>query len=260
MFIICCGMYRSGSTWQYNVAAELYESQGRGERLGFLTAAGFAPRLDETIKPSEARLFKTHDTDPLFAAALASGKACGLYAYRDLRDVVFSMAHKLQRSVEHVMNDLKFVERCLENDRFWRQQPHVLVQRYQAITQAPALTVMEIASHLGVAVTLSQADDIATHNSHSANAARAETLTRQLRSTGVDLSSPTNALLYDPRTLLHWNHLREGATGLWRDLSTVEQRKALAALCGEWLIANGFEKDNFWIEHPAPPLQRTPTR
>ena len=42
MYVICAGMYRACSTWQYEVIAHLIESHWNGIRLGYLTGRRFA--------------------------------------------------------------------------------------------------------------------------------------------------------------------------------------------------------------------------
>ena len=42
MDVLCVGMYRSGSTWQYDVVSRLLERHRGGRRLGFVTGAEYA--------------------------------------------------------------------------------------------------------------------------------------------------------------------------------------------------------------------------
>ena len=42
--VICGGMYRACSTWQYEVVGHLVERHLRGQRLGYLTGAGVCRR------------------------------------------------------------------------------------------------------------------------------------------------------------------------------------------------------------------------
>ena len=43
--VICGGMYRACSTWQYEVVGHLIERHLRGERLGYLTGEAYAARF-----------------------------------------------------------------------------------------------------------------------------------------------------------------------------------------------------------------------
>ncbi len=87
-------------------------------------------------------------------------------------------------------------------------QPGVLIQRYDDLIAAPATRVSELARHLGLAIDDSQALSIVELYSAESNRARAEALRRRLTDAGVDLGSAANAQICDPKTLLHWNHMR----------------------------------------------------
>src|SRR5690348_3683124 len=93
MDVLCCGMYRSCSTWQYDVVAHLLERHRGGRRLGYLTGDHYAA-LAAREPGGGWRVLKSHEEHPAFARALAEGRALAVYAFRDVRDVVFSMLHK----------------------------------------------------------------------------------------------------------------------------------------------------------------------
>src|SRR5262249_18332697 len=60
---------------------------------------------------------------------------------------------------------------------------------------------------------------------------------------------PGNACLFDRQTLLHWNHIRDGRDGAWRDTATPRQLMYLAAECTPWLIERGYEeRADWWLD------------
>jgi hypothetical protein len=237
-------MCRSGSTWQYQVACDLLERTGPGERLGFLTSSEFARKL---VEPPVGgwRVLKTHDGHPVFSPVLENGQARCLYAYRDLRDVAFSLAHKWSVSLRTAVIDRVGVRNCIANHAFWTAQTNVFVQRYEDWVRNPAVDVARIARHLNIDLEPGEAEVIAQRYGFEANRHRAEVVADRLRSEGVDLTDPRNTLLSDPNTLLHWNHLRSGEVGGWRAQATMEDISLLVRECGAWLAENGYE------EHPA---------
>jgi len=113
--VICGGMYRACSTWQYEVVAHLIERHLRGERLGYLTgeayAARFAPFSRRAIHAGVGRrswrVLKSHEGHRCFARALSSGQALAVYTYRDIRDVVFSLMHKRSLAFEDLLNSVR---------------------------------------------------------------------------------------------------------------------------------------------------------
>src|SRR5262245_31853587 len=159
MDVLCVGMYRAGSTWQYDVAARLVERRG-GRRLGFVVGEVYTPPA-----AGPWRVLKSHDAHPAFAAALRAGRAAALYCYRDLRDVAFSLVHKLGGTFEDVIGRQKWLERCLVNDAFWRRQPGTLCQQYEKLVSEPAAAVAALAGHLDIILDEGEAEGLAAEYS-----------------------------------------------------------------------------------------------
>src|SRR5437763_10409625 len=122
MYVICAGMYRACSTWQYEVIAHLIEKYWSGIRLGYLTGETFAGLDDVWADKPCWSVFKSHEGAPRFVAALAAGRAVAVYAYRDIRDVVFSLMHKRRGTFETLFHQ-GMIHQILVNDRFWPPRP-----------------------------------------------------------------------------------------------------------------------------------------
>jgi hypothetical protein len=242
-------MYRSGSTWQYNIASHLVEQHQRGRRLGFFSPAEFIAKClgQEPVPPdSTPQVLKAHERDECFAGLLADGRALAVYSYRDLRDVAYSLMHKLRTSFEDAILRQRILHAAILNDEFWAKQPRTLCQEYGHIAADPATCIQEIADHLSIKIDRAASEALAAEYSLEANRQRTEALRTALVEQGMDLSDSRNALLNDDDTLLHWNHLRTGESGSWRELATPVQKTQLARICGRWLIARGYETDESW--------------
>jgi hypothetical protein len=239
-------MYRACSTWQYEVVAELIERHKGGRRLGYLTADHYRDlnRSDAAGRGSpsatEWRVFKSHEGDRRFAAALARGQARAVYAYRDVRDVVFSLMHKRGLSFEQLLRQ-GMIHQILANDRFWTRQPNVVIQRYDDLLADPARGVVELACHLGIALEDGEAARVARAYSLESNKARTAALRQRLEQGGVDLTDAANSQICDSTTLLHWNHVRDGSSGSWLAQATPGQRGVLDWLCRRWLEERKYD-------------------
>ena len=185
-------------------------------------------------------MFKSHDGDRVFANAVRQGQARVVYAYRDVRDVVFSLMHKRGLRFEQLTRQ-GMIHQVLANDRFWMAQPDVVVQRYEELLADPAGGVLTLARFLGIALEQGEAVRIAESYSQEANRARAEALRDRLRQSGVNLESAANYQICDPTTLLHWNHLRPGGGGSWITKAEPRHRVVLKRLCRRWLAARGYD-------------------
>ena len=247
MYVFCAGMYRSGSTWQYNVVSHLVEMFGVGRRIGFYNdAKTFFEYADRNAARDELLVLKSHDQHPEFGKALTEGRALGVYIYRDLRDVAFSLAHKCRISFEQVIEESRFLDHAIQSDEFWTSQPHVICQKYEEVFDNPIPAILELAKHLGLSLTTERAESLACEYSFEANFARTRAIAERCEAQGIDLRSPLDVFQHDQHSLLNWNHMRQGRRGGWRDETTPEQTEALLAACGDWLIRRGYEPDCTW--------------
>ena len=243
--VLCAGMYRACSTWQYEVIAHLVEHHGGGQRLGYLTSEHYAalirsdPGKGSTAPGTGWRVLKSHEGARCFARALVEGRAVAVYAYRDVRDVVFSLMHKRGLTFEQLLRQ-GMIHQVLANDRFWTRQPRTLIQRYDDLLADPIGGVLGLARHLGIALTVGEAAEIAAAYSLESNKARTEALRRRLEQAGLDLNEAANSQICDWTTLLHWNHLRSGGSGSWVTQATPAQRAVLDRLCARWLRARDY--------------------
>ena len=219
--VICAGMYRACSTWQYEVAGHLIEHHRQGRRMGYVTGDDYRltgthnPNRGRSGQPEAWRVLKSHEGHRSFSRALGSGSAVAVYAFRDIRDVVYSLMHKRGAAFRQLLRQ-GMIHQILANDRFWRAQPRVLVQRYEEMVADPVTAVVQLARHLGLGVTRRQAIEIAEEYSLESNLTRIEALRQQLVEAGIDLTASGNFQIYDSVTLLHWNHVRPGGGGSWR--------------------------------------------
>jgi Sulfotransferase domain len=238
-------MYRACSTWQYEVVGHLVEQRLNGQRLGYMTGDAYealALGAGERAGGDEGRcwrVLKSHEGHSSFARGLRSGRALAVYVYRDLRDVIDSLMYKRNATFDELLRQ-GMIHQIMANDRFWRAQPRVLVQRYEVLIDDPVTAVVQLARHLGLGVTRREAMQIADEFSLESNQTRIEALRRRLEEAGIDLDRSAGLQVCDPVTLLHWNHLRPAGSACWDARATPRERAILERVCGTWLRAHGY--------------------
>lgn len=248
MDLFCCGMYRSCSTWQYEIGTEVFKylclTNGPAEvqAFGYMTGPEYDLIRRAQRDRSVVRILKGHEGHHSYTNAMYRGRAMGLYAHRDIRDVIFSLMHKRRQSFQEIVSK-GMIHQILVNDRFWRCHPQVLVQRYDDILDDPERAVNEIAEFLHIEMPAGTSAQLAQAYSKDANLKRTERLQTKLAEHGLDLTNTTNAEVYDQQTLLHWNHIRSGPTS-WRSLASAQERMVMQRLLGPWLALNGYEADD----------------
>src|SRR5437763_1046908 len=103
MYVICAGMYRTCSAWQYEVVAHLIESHWHGIRLGSMSGATFAS-FDELWADKLCwSVLRPHKADQRFSATINEGRAVAVYSYRDIRDVIYALMHERRVTFDRLL-------------------------------------------------------------------------------------------------------------------------------------------------------------
>lgn len=246
-YIICCGMYRSASTWQYLVASELIESTEIGHRIGYVTGANLPHIQNNTSDDDRILVLKCHDFHPIFGELIETGQAKAIYSYRDVRDVAYSLMQKLMIPFEQIIAPDSLFRQAVDSFYQWTNLPGILIQPYDDIENKSSFAVSRIAEYLGIQIDEQKALEIAKKFNLDANQARSQELAKDFARQGKNLALPENALLFDPQSLPHWNHISQRHSTGWRYAFDPIKLSRLEPIVGQWLIDVGLEKDTSWV-------------
>lgn len=228
MLIVCCGMPRSGSTLQYQIACELVERAALGTR-----PAAWPSPIDPSMwaGPRPIHIAKTHDPDPRLAG-FDPRHTRFVYAYRDVRDAIASHLQKIADDAHPGIDDADIArvvrERMLDPFAHFTTMPGVLVSRYERMIDDLPEEIRRIARHIGI-----EPDAETTH-------AIAEALALDTQRRFLSARPWHTGEAWDDRTLLHRHHIRDGRVGKFRDVLTPAQLDAVEAIARQWLLAQGY--------------------
>jgi hypothetical protein len=233
MWIICAGMNRSGSTLQYQIAAEIAETYLGGKRVGYVNV------VDQlwTGSPSErnattAVVVKTHRylTHP---HGEIPDKTVVLLTYRDPRDMVFSqMKIDERRSARGALAVTKF---AVMTTKKWRNYPACFCYQYENFFDSLENFVSSIASNLGLSLTLEEARTIAKKYEIPEQLAR---IKKDLNASTMLRNSAGSH--YNSFTLLHVHHIASGTTGDWKKGLTRSTVAAIETELHDWMLERGY--------------------
>ena len=244
MWIFCCGMPRSGSTVQYQLTAEIVESNGVGERVSPLPSPGSLQRRADIGEQKKFFVVKRHGYTKEAAKLISIGQAKAIYVYRDIRDVLVSGMNLRGNSFQNLIR-CRLIEQLLEDDEKWNSVDTILVSRYETMVTNLQHEALRIARYLGIDLDESSARKIADKYSIER---------QQQRVQGFDYENSgeqQGELLYDPKSLLFSNHIQSGKSEQWRTALSWAEIALVEDMAYDWLNERGYAISQGWINRKA---------
>lgn len=245
MLVLCTGMPRSASTWSFNICRRLVSELNPGDSV----YSSYHENLAETLASLGDRyrhlVLKCHNLDETGRKLCASGEALAVYTYRDPFDAVYSSMVMFQQSFEVALESIRSALRLLE---FHRRTGKGLIIDYDWICQSPIEAIRAVAAFLGLNASDELVRRLATGTSLEAVAAMAA----QVSEGRGAVRTPRS--IYDPETLVHRDHIRNGSSGRGRALlSEEQQRRVLRVMTAEAQSTDGGSGRRAPRSQPAQP-------
>jgi hypothetical protein len=233
MWVFCGGMFRSGSTVQYQIASHLVEHCGRGRRITWHSPDEFdSVRRTHAAEPGML-VFKAHGLTAAMREELDRRGVRVITVHRDIRDVVVSALRKNGWTFRHVWKN-GYLQRWTRRFEEWAALPGALVSRYENLVEGLGDEARRIAGLLEL-----PADDglVAAVASEYAIDRQRERLVdiRTERAHGIRKK-------FDPHSLLHFNHVASGEVGIFRHALAPAEIRAIEDACREWLDRWGYAR------------------
>lgn len=233
-WVFCAGMLRSGSTLQYQIAADILESRQCGRRVPYFPEDAFADAFSAHKDDPGLLAYKTHVWTPEKAQVVLAGSGKVLYSFRDLRDVVVSASRKFGLSVEELLAN-GWIDRAVEDSQRWRELPGTLSSSYDRLVGDIAGESVRIADWLGITISPEFSAILSMRYSIENQRKRLPAPPRMSPAAGG-----REEAVFDPDSLLHHNHIDDGATDKWMYRLTIRQVLAIERRYGTWLVENGY--------------------
>lgn len=245
MLIICCGMMRSGSTLQYQLTVAILEKTGKGTGFGEVRYGDCQQLLKKQLS-GQMNAVKVHQFRHLkgVETAIKQGKAKGIYSYRDIRDVTTSLMKMRKTSFEKLIFETGEINECIRDFYAWTKLDNLLISRYEIMVSDLTQEVLRIAEHLDIKLSQKEAQTIADEYSIERQKNRIESWKKNQNSENK---------FYDPKSLLHANHINSGKTNQWQKELKPIQVAYLETMAKNWLISQNYSLTQpmllQWLSH-----------
>ena len=239
MWIFCCGMYRSGSTVQYNLVKELVETKTGGKALGVISRSQFSEQCRNYDHKERNFVVKCHRFIPDAVPFFQRGEASSVYVYRDPRDIIVSAMRKSEKSFEE-LDVTRLLRDCIQSYHEWHRLGNILVSKYETMVIDLKQETLRIALHLNIDISEAYALELAEKYAIERQKKRIQDFDYQ--NDGIRLASH----IYDPETLLHPNHIHTGKSGQWKTELSPLQVAVIEAHTHDWLVTQGYPTSQSW--------------
>jgi CBS domain-containing protein len=231
-WIFCGGMLRSGSTLQYNIAAELVERYGVGRREIWVDDHIW---YFQNANPNSLTVFKSHFLSNSVDHQFHEGRAVGLITFRDIRDATASWQAK-NRMPLSMSDAIDFAETAVRLLDPWEKLPRELVyfSKYEDTFSSIYHEAKNIADWLKLRISDSDLEDINEKLS-------VDSMKRMIKNTDEKSITISGANSWNTNTLIHIDHMNGGAVGRYKNELSSELIEELSQRHGDWLLAHGYE-------------------
>jgi len=254
MIVFVAGMYRSGSTWTYNVVRAIHEAK----------SYSVLPKLipvDEKIlinnallsmqKENEVYCIKTHFALKNPLPTRHSVKIiCNI---RDVRDACLSFVRFMHADFEVGVNAMK---NMMDNSDHYLStfKDNLLVVRFEDLTNTPLTVIERTCDFLGIDLSVSEKQTIlAKHDKSNIQNEIGKLSNIKVDDKGHVIGEENNSRfntvknsdgtyrVYDVATAFQSNHITSNKDGEWRTYFDKNQIDRINDLSKEWLLKHGYE-------------------
>lgn len=237
-------MYRSASTLQFQITAQLVKETGIGQQVGWIDAKRFNEVRLPYANDKKLKVVKVHLCTDAIASEFHQANAKGIYIFRDIRDAYISSMKQRLKTFDDLWEE-GFIEICLDNYKAWTTLPKVLISRYEEVIEDLAREVKRIAQHLDLHLDPSCYQEIASNYAISHQKKRVEKFREQLLKAPPIDSDRSIVDYHDEDSLLHMNHIDSGKVGRWQDDLSPGEVAQIEAKVQAWCEKNGYSPSTF---------------
>lgn len=229
--VMCAGMFSSGSTWAFNIVAQLLCKAYPGSRIAQTYADELFSEHEALASNADCLVFKTHAPSPATRLLARLGGLPIMLSIRDPRDAIASLMQRFSVTFDWALDKVVASSAALIQ---LRELPHLLLQYENGFTERDE-SVAQIAQHLGLRLPPGDVQNIFT--AFTPNAVMATISDLQARHVIVGVE-PAGA--FDPQTHWHPGHVGDRRIGKWKESLTPPQAARVSYATRDFCTAFGY--------------------
>ncbi|MDT8386623.1 MAG: hypothetical protein RQ736_03870 [Thiogranum sp.] len=217
-YIISAGMPRSASTWLYNAIRLVMLKQ---PNMANKFSSGWIGDLNK-LPQKNYMLIKVHE----FNDDLASASTAMFYSYRDIRDVIASVARKFGG-----IPSLEEAGKYIESHENWIQAADLTV-KYESMLHDKESIIVDIVNALNAKQTLpfQCGEDVLN----------AEEIVKEIETLDFNSSGSRN-IHYNEMNLYHKRHITDGRHGAWKEYLDAKLVSCITDKYQWWFEKYGYD-------------------
>lgn len=214
MIVLCTGMYRSGSTWSFNIAKSVIKIQNKNNSIFSEYNESLQTIFLEHAPKYDNLIIKCHKVDEFGKLLIKHNCAKVIYTYREPLEAITSSMQKFNFTFSLALHNIK---ESLEFMQFQKRYANVLIISYSEITDRITSSIKKIAQHLDTKLIDDEIESLKIKFSKDNVKSHSDKIS-ELNENTVNIGFS----IYEKESLFHKNHIRENRVP-WKDFLSEEQ-------------------------------------
>lgn len=231
MIILCTGMYRSGSTWSFNVVKSIVQENDPNATMYSDFTKSIQKTIEKKIKQFDNIVLKCHDLDEFGKSLVRHNCVKVIYTYRNPMEAITSGMQIFNKKFKDA---LTMVKNSFELLQFQKKYENVCLIPYNEITNDSFLTVKKLSKHIDINLDEEKLKKIDAIFQRKKMKELVNGISKEVNSI-VDIDHT----FYNKINLFHRNHIREDDALPWEEYLTQDQKEEIRKTLKSYLDENG---------------------
>lgn len=201
MIILCTGMFRSGSTWSFNIVKSIIEINHENKSIFSEYNESLQSTIVEHSMEFDNLVIKCHKIDTFGKGMIKHGCTKVIYTYREPLEALTSLMQKFNFTFALALDSIK---ESLELMQFQKKYSNVLILSYNEIISKSESSIKKITQHLDAELTDDAIRELAIEFNKDNVKKNSNKISKSDKNT-IDVGFS----IYDKTSLFHKNHIRE---------------------------------------------------